>query len=167
MELKAQSAVETGQGFDAMVSQVMDQGDTNYKPNKQPNKLPHKPIFADTKLDPRQKAKMDWTRDARSCQTSINSDSQTFLNFMARGKDMAKDPLTGVTPQLITNMKSCYDTVPAQSKNITEHLLAGQQVDWVDWTDSENAKWTSKLDNIKAVVTKTNAIKDIGKRVIC
>ena len=67
----------------------------------------------------------------------------------------------------MTNIKSCYDTVQAQSKNITELLLAGQQVDWVDWTVSENTKWASKLDSIKAVVTKTNAIKDIGKRVIC
>ena len=70
-------------------------------------------------------------------------------------------------PQLMTNIKSCYDTVQAQSKNMTELLLAGQQVDWVDWAVSENFKWASKVDSINTVVTKTNAIEDIGKRVIC
>ena len=111
----------------------MDQGDTNFKPNKQPKKLGNKPIYEDPTLDPRQKAKMEWVRDTKNVQKSINQDSQTFLNFMARGKDLSKDPLTGVTPQLMTNIKFSDATVQAQSKNITELLLAGQPVYWVDW----------------------------------
>jgi hypothetical protein len=163
MELKAQVAVETGKDFDNMVAQVMDHGDSNFK-SKAPKRLPKPPKEEGTKLEKKQQDKIDWIKDAKTVQRNINQDTQTFLNFLAKGKVMSKDPMTGVTPQLMTNIKGCYDKVQAQSKVITEVLINGTETAWEDF---DITVWKHKLDTIKAVLTQTNATKDIGKRIIC
>ena len=97
-------------------------------------------------------------------QRKINQDTQTFLNFLAKGKVMSKDPMTGVTTHLMNNIKGCYDKVQAQSQIITEVLISGTETDWEDF---DIKVWQHKLDTIKAVLTQTNLTKDIGKRIIC
>ena len=94
----------------------------------------------------------------------IHQDTQTFLNFLAKGKVMSKDPMIGVTTHLVNNIKGCYDKVHAPSQIITEVLISGTQTDWEDF---DIKVWQHKLDTIKAVLTQTNLTKDIGKRIIC
>ena len=96
-------------------------------------------------------------------QRNINQDTQTFLNFLAKGKGMSKDPMTGVTPQIMTIMKACYEKVQAQSKVITEVLISGSETEWEHF---DITVWKPKLEAIKKVLTETNATKDIGKRII-
>ena len=162
MEVKAQVAVETGKDFDSMVAQVMDHGESNFqsKGHKKPKPLKDEGV----KLPQKQQDKIDWTKDAKTMQRNINQDTQTFLNFLAKGKVMSKDPMTGVTPQLMTNIKGCYDKVQAQSKVITEVLISGIETPWEAF---DITGWKHKLDSIKAVLTQTNSTKDIGKRIIC
>ena len=166
MELKAKAemAVEDGKNFDSVVGQVMDTGDSNFKPNKVPKRLPKPPKDEDPDIDPKQKAKQEWVKAVKGVQKAINQDSQLFLNFMAKGKVMTKDPMSGVTPQLMANIKDCYGKVQAQSKVITELLLEGQEVEWEDFDIKE---WDPKLSTIKAVLSTTKHTKDIGKGVIC
>jgi hypothetical protein len=97
-------------------------------------------------------------------QRKINQDTQTFLNLLAKGKVMSKDPMTGVTTHLMNNIKRCYDKVQAQSHIITEVLISGAETAWEDF---DIKVWQHKLDTIKAVLTQTNLTKDIGKRIIC
>ena len=87
-----------------------------------------------------------------------------FLNFLAKGKVMSKDPMTGVTTHLMNNIKGCYDKVQAQSQIITELLISGTQTVLDDFGIKV---WQHKLDTIKAVLAQTNLTKDIGKMVIC
>ena len=164
MKLKAEAAVEEGKDFDSMVAQVMDTGDTNFKPNKVPKRLPKPPPEDDPEMDPQEKAKQEWVKAAKGVQKAINQDSQLFLNFMAKGKVKTKDPMSGVTPQLMTNIKESYESVQAQSKVITELLLEGQEVDWENF---DIKHWDSKFSIIKAELSKTKQTKDIGTRVIC
>ena len=44
------------------------------------------------KLNQKQQDKSDWTKDAKTVQRKITQDTQTFLNFLAKGKVMIKDP---------------------------------------------------------------------------
>ena len=163
MEVKAQVAVETGKDFDNMVVQVMDHGESNFK-SKGQKKLPKPPKDDVIKLNQKQQDKSDWTKDAKTVQRKINQDTQTFLNFLAKGKVMSKDPMTGVTTHLMNNIKGCYDKVQAQSQIITEVLISGTETAWEDF---DIKVWQHKLDTIKAVLTQTNLTKDIGKRIIC
>jgi hypothetical protein len=115
-------------------------------------------------LNQKQQDNSDWTKDAKTVQRNINQDTQTFLNFLAKGKVMSKDPMTGVTTHIMTNIKGCSDKVQAQSKIITEVLISGTETDWEDF---DMKVWQHKLDTIKAVLTQTNLTKDIGNMIIC
>jgi hypothetical protein len=163
IEVKAQVAVETGKDFDNMVVQVMDHGDSNFKP-KGHKKLAKPPKDDVIKLNQKQQDNSDWTKDAKTVQRKINQDTQTFLNFLAKRKVTSKDPMTGVTTRLMNNIMGCYDKVQAQSQIITEVLISGTETAWEDF---DIKVWQHKLDTIKAVRTQTNLTKDIGKRIIC
>ena len=133
MEVKAQVAVDTGKDFDnTVVLQVMDHGESNFK-SKGQQKLPKPPKDDVIKLNQKQQDKSEWTNDAKTVQRDINQDTQTFLNFLAKGKVMSKDPMTGVTTHLMKKTQGCYEKVQAQSQFITELLISGTQTGWDDF----------------------------------
>ena len=114
-------------------------------------------------MNQKQQDQSDWTKDANTVQRKINQDTQTFLNLLAKGQVMSKDPMAGVTTHLMTNIKGCYDKVQAPSQIITDVLISGTETDWEDFDIKVRQH---KLDTIKAVLTQTNLTKDIGKRII-
>jgi hypothetical protein len=114
-------------------------------------------------LNQKQEDNSEWIKDAKTVQRKINQDTQTFLNCLAKGKVMSKDPMTGVTTHLMNTIKGCYDKLQAQPQIITEVLTSGTQIDWDDF---DIKVWQHKLDTTKAVLTQTNLTKDIGKRII-
>ena len=91
MEVKAQVAVETGKDFDKMVVQVMEHGESNFK-SKGQKKLPNPPKDDVIKLNQKQQDNSERIKDAKTAQRKIKQDTQTFLNFLAKGKVMSKDP---------------------------------------------------------------------------
>ena len=72
--------------------------------------------------------------------------------------------MSAVITHVMTNIQECYDNVLVQSKSITEQLMEGQ---YVDWKHIDIQKTNSRLDSIKAVLSTTNATKDIGNMIIC
>ena len=77
---------------------------------------------------------------------------------------MTKDPMPGVSTDLMTNIKECSNKVFAPSKSITELLMGAQ---YVEWKHFDINKSSSGLDTIQALLNTTNATKDIGHRFIC
>ena len=65
--------------------------------------------------------------------------------------------MSGVSTDLMTNIKECYDKVLVQSKRITELLLEGQ---YVDWKHFDINMLSSRLDYIKSP-------KAIGNIIMC
>jgi hypothetical protein len=132
MEVKAQVVVETGKDFGNMVVQVMEHGESNFKPKVQ-KKLPNPPNDDVIKLNQKQQYKSDWTKAAKTAQKNIDQDTQTVLNFLAKGRVMSKDPMAGVTTHIMNNIKGRYDKVQAQSQIITELLISGTETAWADF----------------------------------
>ena len=156
--------MDNGNPFEAWVGQVLESGDNNFQHNKMARKVPtSKEEY--THSDPKLKAKMDWIKATKNAQRAIMQDSQWLLKFMAKQcSTMANDPMSGVSTQLMTNIKECYAKVLAQSQTITELLLEGQ---YVDLQHFDVNKFSPRLDSIKAVLNTTKCTKGIGNMNIC
>ena len=68
-------------------------------------KLPKPPKDDVINLNQKQQNNSEWIKDAKTVQRKINQGTQTFLNFLAKGNVMSKDPMTGVTTHLMNNIK--------------------------------------------------------------
>ena len=79
------------------------------------------------------------------------------------GNKTTHAPMSGVTTNLMTNLKECSQQVLAQSQSITELLLEGTYVDWINF---DFHKLTSRLDSINVALIATNATQVICNMII-
>ncbi|MFM7984852.1 MAG: hypothetical protein ACKPKO_36585, partial [Candidatus Fonsibacter sp.] len=71
-----------------------------------------------------------------------------------KGNNMPNGPMSGTTTKLMANINESYQNVLAPSQSITEQLMEGQHVDWIN---VDNNKPTSILNSPKAALSTTNA----------
>ena len=114
-------------------------------------------------IDPKLKANMALIKGYQECSERKYARRTHAAEDHGQMQYHDHDPMSGVIAHLMTNIKECYDKVLAQSQTIAELLLEGQHVDWKDF---DLKKFNSRLDYIKAVLSTTIFIKDIGKRII-